>query len=117
MKLIAGFPGYAGSKSLPLPFTVDLIDFCQISSVTDTGQATTSFQYDYTGSVNFEISPFTPSNPTECPASYTCSIIQGPTTLEGPPNDLCNYSGGSTSTTFDGQYYTFASTEYETYGS
>ena len=68
--------------------------------------------YYYSGSTSFTVNPFAVA-PPECTIIYSCDMIAGPNNY-----DLCNSSGGLTTTTFDVSTgnYSFKSIDFPTFG-
>ena len=68
--------------------------------------------YMYSGTANFVMNPFTAS-PAECSVTYSCEMTSGPASY-----DLCNYTGGTTTTSFDAASgdFSFTSKDFATFG-
>ena len=73
-----------------------IVDPCAEFALTNPVNMSASVNYNYTDTAaHFNMTPFVVS-PKECTVSYSCAVISG------SAEDLCNYSDGTTSSTFDG---------------
>ena len=106
LKVTAGFTGDSYMQTSEYPFTVNLVDYCAAPTLTTPSQ-TSVVDYYYSEHATFNLTPFTIA-PDVCHVTYYCSE---------PLYNLCDYSDGTTSASFNSTsgIFSFTSTNMQTF--